>query len=535
MPLPRIAIVGRPNVGKSSLLNMLAKAQVSIVDPTPGVTRDRVSAVIEMTGPLQTETPKIAEIVDTGGWGVYTADGARYDEIGEDLSRLRPAIERQIGEAVAVSDLVLFVVDAQAGVTQLDDTVARLLRQKALQSRGSPKESGRSARDVPILVVANKVDSDKWIPDAMEGAGLGFGEPICVSAKNKRYKRSLMEALYEALPETAHEAAGAEGLKLAIVGKRNAGKSTFVNALAGEDRVIASEIAGTTRDSVDVRLDIDGRTVTVIDTAGFRRRKSLADAIEWRATQRALASVRRCDVAMLLIDATLPVSQVDKQLSGEVSTHFKPCVIVVNKWDLAKDRRNVKGRPISPDDYREYLEKELRGLRRSPIIFTSASEGAGLREAVDLAFELHEQSVQRVSTGKLNRTVREILAERGPSSKLGGRAKVMYVTQVAVNPPTIVMIVNKEELFPAEYRRYLLNRLAERTPFEEVPIRLILRERERVDLQQLFAGEHRKDIEHYREDEDPYERPGASRSDEGEAEDLPIEAGGGDRRADDPD
>ncbi|MEC9373114.1 MAG: ribosome biogenesis GTPase Der, partial [Planctomycetota bacterium] len=422
------------------------------------------------------------------GYGVYTADGARFNEVGEDLSKLGPMIERQIAHAMASADLILFVVDAQTGLTTLDESVARILRKGLFK--------GESPREIPVIVIANKTDSDKWIPDAMEAAGLGFGEPIYVSALNSRYKRHLMERIYEALPERIEERDEDAGeLKLAIVGKRNAGKSTYVNALAGEERVLVSEIAGTTRDSVDVRVQIGDKSLTLIDTAGFRKKKSLPDQIEWHAMNRALDGIRRADVVFLLIDAAEPVSQIDKHLAREIADQFKPCVIVVNKWDLAEHRKNRKGQPITPDDYLEYLSKEIKGLPRAPIVFISAADKRGVTDPIGLAFELREQALQRIPTGQLNTTLRNILKARGPSSKLGTRAKIYYVTQVAVAPPTIVMVVNKDELFTPDYQRYMLNRIAEETPFEEVPVRLIIRERKRADLASLLSGEHRAERE----------------------------------------
>jgi len=483
MSLPRIVIVGRPNVGKSSLLNMLARERVSIVDPTPGVTRDRVTTVVALEGPLKTEEPRLAEVIDTGGYGVYTAEGGRFNEIGEDLGRLSGAIEEQIGFAVREADVILFVVDAQTGVTALDETFAQVLRERMAAEHG---------RKASVLMVVNKTDGEGWEPHAYEAAALGFGSPIPVSAKNKYRRRALLETLYETTPAATDADRDAEpAMKLAIVGKRNAGKSSIVNALAGHNRVIVSEIAGTTRDAVDVRFEIDGRVCLAIDTAGVRKRRSIPDRVEWYARDRAMRSIERCDVALLVIDATEPVSQVDKQLTQEIHERFKPCVIVVNKWDLARNRKNRKGQPVTPDDYQDYLAKELTGLPRSPIIFTSAVENEGLLDVIKIAFELHDQAQTRLSTGELNRIFKEILAERGPSSKLGRVAKIYYATQVAVGPPTIVLSVNHTDHFTDQYQRYILNRLAERTPFEEVPVRLIFRQRKRASLQDLKSGAHK--------------------------------------------
>ncbi len=484
MSMPRVAIVGRPNVGKSSLMNLLAQERVSIVDSTPGVTRDRVAAVVELRPPGHEGESKLVEVVDTGGYGVYTAEHNRFNEIGEDLSRLSAPVEAQIDHAVRSADAILFVVDAQAGLTALDETFAQILRQKAAEFGG-----------IPVRVVANKTDGESWEPHAYEAAALGFGEPILVSAKNKFRRRLFLEELFGLTPEESRLGGADESapeMRVAIVGKRNAGKSTFVNALAGEERVIVSEIAGTTRDAVDVRFEIDGRACVAIDTAGLRKRKSIPDRVEWYARDRALNSVDRADVTILMIDATERISQVDKNLSKELQERYAPTVIVVNKWDLVEGRIGRYGRPVDPEDYRKYLEEELVGLSRAPIVFASAKEGRSLREIIEVAFDLHEQATSRVGTGELNRMMTEILEERGPSSKLGRQAKIYYVSQVAVSPPTIVMVVNQEDLFKPEYRRYLLNRLAERTPFAEVPIRLIIRERKRAEVKELISGDYRK-------------------------------------------
>jgi GTP-binding protein len=485
--IPRIAIVGRPNVGKSSIMNMLAGAKVSIVDPTPGITRDRVTTLLEIPAPDNMGPRKLIELTDTGGFGVYTADGARFDDAGSDLSLLTADIERQIATAVERADMVLLVIDAQAGITALDQTVAKLLRERSI--------TGRTGLAVPVQVVANKVDGDQWEPFASEAAELGFGEPWLVSAATNFRRADFRRRLYEGIPSVPRvesDGGGMPEMKLALVGRRNAGKSSFVNALAGEDRVIVSEIPGTTRDAIDVRFEIKGRKLLAIDTAGVRKRTKFHEAVELWALRRMEAAVQRADVVLLLIDATEKVSGVDKRLGRAVLDTFKPCIIVVTKWDLVEGRTNKKGQTITPEHYMEYLQEELPGLSFCPIAFSSAVDRVGFEGIIDTAFELFEQARTRVSTSELNRFIRAVLDQRGPSSALGTRAKVMYVSQVGVEPPTIVMVVNKLAMFVGEYERFLLNRLREATPFAEVPIRLILRERKRAELQDLLSGAHAK-------------------------------------------
>jgi len=451
--LPKVAIVGRPNVGKSSLLNMLAGRRVSIVDPTAGVTRDRVTYQLDLPPKHKGGPVRFCEIIDTGGYGVYSGD--------DTLSPLTGDIERQIALAVDEADLILFVIDAQTGITPLDEQVAQLLRQR----------TGDLSR---VVLLANKVDAAKHESDALEATSLGLGEPEMISATTARGKFDLIDLLHDRLDFTASTPPAKSEMLLAIVGKRNAGKSTLVNALAGNERVIASELAGTTRDSVDVRFEIDGHTFTAIDTAGVRKRKSLADDVEYYSLHRALRAIRRADVVMLLIDATQRVSQVDKKLSGEILEHHKPCVVVVNKWDLVADK-------LEPEDYLDYLADALRGLEYAPIAFVSAKDNDGIADAVTTACELYEQAGQRVGTGKLNQFVQHLLESRGPSSKLGTRAKIFYATMVAVHPPTIALFVNEPDMFDQRYQRYLINAFREEFPFAEVPIKLLIRRRKRTD------------------------------------------------------
>jgi len=434
MSIPTVAIVGRPNVGKSSLLNMLAGRRISIVEPTAGVTRDRIQATCEHEGTY-------FDLVDTGGYGLVDRD---------DLSAL---VERQIALAVEQAALILFVVDGREGVTPLDQSVADWLR----------------GCERPVLLVANKVDADNAPTELGELARLGFGEPLPVSALHRRGLHDIMEWIARHLPAT--EAPPEPAMRLAIVGRRNAGKSTFLNALAGQERVIVSEVPGTTRDAVDVRFELDGHTYVAIDTAGVRKKGKIADDIEYYGFHRAELSIRRADVVLLLIDATEEVGSVDKQLGGYIAEQHKPCILVVNKWDLAKGR-------ASSDDYGAYLLKTLPGLDYAPVAFTTAKTARNVQSVLHLAGALFKQARTRVSTGELNQVLKAAVEVNAPRPKHGtGQVKLLYATQVAVCPPTVVMFVNDPSRITPPYERFLLNRMREALPFAEVPIRLIYRGR----------------------------------------------------------
>lgn len=441
MSLPIVAIVGRPNVGKSSLLNCLIGRRIAIVDATPGVTRDRISAPLPLAE--GSDGPRYVELVDTGGVGV------------EDADQLTEHVEAQIGYAVAEAELILFLVDAREGVAPLDKEAARRLRRQ----------------DKPVLLVANKVDRGEPPSEMAELHALGFGEPLAVSAKHNRGMADLLDAIAERLGSAAGQSPPGEHMKLAVVGKRNAGKSTLINALAGEERVIVAETPGTTRDSVDVTVELDGRTFTLIDTAGVRKRGKVSGDIEFYSRHRALRSIRRADVVALITDASVPVSQVDKSLAGQIAQQFKPVVLVVNKWDLAQGA-------AAGEDYADYFARTFPELSFAPISLTVATEGRNVAETIRLAEQLFRQANTRVATAALNAAIKEILALRGPSHKAGTKPpKIRYASQVSTAPPTIVCFVNDVRSFRGAYERFLLNRLRERMPFAEVPIRLLFRQR----------------------------------------------------------
>lgn len=483
MPLPRIAIVGRPNAGKSSLMNMIAGAKVSIVDPTPGVTRDRVSAIVDVPAPFKSGKPKTVEFVDTGGFGVYVAEGGRYDEIGSDLSKLTGSIEDQIARAVDDADLILFAIDVQNGVTPFDREIATLLREGAYGAKRDGKKGDRKERKKrktpPVRVVATKTDGPKWELHTAELAALGFGEPLTCSARTNYFRREFMDAIYELMPDTKDEekTAAKADLMVAIVGKRNAGKSTLVNTLAGEPRMIVSEIAGTTRDAVDVRFEFDGKSMVAIDTAGLRRKRSFQSMIEHYAFDRVQRSIDRAEVVLMMIDASDKISQVDEHLAQLVAKSYKPAIIVVNKWDAVEGKTDDHGRKVTVERYETYIRGELKGLAIAPIAFISGKSGRNVKDTMRLAFELKAQSYERVTTGKLNRLVRGILETRGPTDTVGTMAKVYYVAQTGIAPPTITMVVNHPDLFTSNYLRFLINRFREELPFTEVPMRIVVRAR----------------------------------------------------------
>jgi GTPase len=325
--------------------------------------------------------------------------------------------------------------------------------------------------------VANKADTAKMFPSAGVFTRLGFGEFQCISATNNMNKLVLLDRIFDSIAGLESDRPADVTMKIAIVGKQNSGKSSLVNAMAGSGRVIVSEIPGTTRDAVDVRIEKDGKTIVIIDTAGVRKKtKMVAESIEFYSHVRATRSIQRADVVLFLIDATMPISQVDKKLGKFILDEYKACIIVVNKWDLAKNS-------ASTDDYETYLTKLLPGLKYAPIAFTTATEARNVQSVLDLAGELFKQTSTRIPTKKLNDAFERIKGERPSTARIRKVVgpKIYYATQIAVNPITIVMFVNRPELFDDNYLRFVRTKLQSELPIAEVPIKLYARSHRKQD------------------------------------------------------
>ena len=449
MPVPQVAIVGRPNVGKSSIFNWLIGERISVVDPTAGVTRDRVTYLLDLNS--EDETPQLIELIDTGGIGIVDEDN------------LSEHIEEQIQIALRSADLILFVVSAQDGIAPLDEHVSAKLRKL----------------DTPIILVANKADNEKEARNAEEFQRFGW-DVLAVSATQKRGRVRLTETIRETLEltadgnqQTAEEIADPT-MKLAIVGRRNAGKSTFINTLLQEERVIASDVPGTTRDAIDIHFELDGKNFLAIDTPGFLRRKGVKTDLQFYSTNRAEKSIFRADVVLLFFEANSQIQAVEQQLIGFIRRAMKPCIFVVNKWDTMVGQ-------MPTERWGEYIRESFPDLSYVPIAFITGKTGKNIKMTLNHAQMLFNQSRQRISTAQLNKLVAEALEYSPPPLHYHRKVKIYYASQVDVTPPTIVLFCNMPDAFSAPYQRYLVNYLRDGLPFAEVPIRLLFRKRESTD------------------------------------------------------
>lgn len=434
---PIVAVVGRPNVGKSTIFNMMAGAKISIVQDTPGVTRDRIYADVTWLNHAFT-------IIDTGGIEPDSKDVI--------LSQMRYQAET----AIDTADVILFVVDVQTGITDTDFKVADMLR--------------RSAK--PMVLCVNKVDNyDKMQYDVMEFYNLGLGEPFPLSAVNKIGMGDLLDEIvghfYEPHEEEEEEAI----TKLAIIGKPNVGKSSLVNKILGEERHIVSDIAGTTRDAVDSRVRWGDKEYTFIDTAGLRRKKKIKEEIEKYSIIRAVAAIEKSDIVILMIDATEGITEQDAKIAGIAHDRGKGAIIAVNKWDaLEKDDKTM---------YRflDTIQTTLSYMTYAPIVFISAKTGQRINKLFETIEMVVNNQTMRVQTSVINDILYDAMAMNQPPSDKGRRLKIFYMTQVSIKPPTFVMFVNDKELTHFSYTRYIENRLREAFGFKGTPIKMISRER----------------------------------------------------------
>ena len=437
MALPTVAVVGRPNVGKSTLFNKLAGARLSIVEDTPGVTRDRIYAKIEWQN-------RFATLIDTGGIEMFSTDII--------LSQMR----RQAEIAIETADVIVFVVDLTSGITAADSEIASML-----------KKSGK-----PIILCVNKCDSVGEMPLGFyEFYNLCLGDPIAVSSIHGHGTGDLLDAVFALLPEEDTEEYPEDYIKVAIIGKPNVGKSSLVNKLSGSERVIVSDIAGTTRDAVDTVVENEFGKYVFIDTAGIRRQKKVDEAIERYSVLRAYAAVDRSDVCVIMIDATVGFTEQDSKVAGYAHEQGKGCIIAVNKWDaVEKDDRTMK-------EYTEKLSVDFAFMSYAPFIFISAKTGQRLNKLYEMINYVREQNCRRISTGMLNDLLAEITAKVQPPSDKGKRLKIYYITQAAACPPSFVCFVNDSELFHFSYQRYIENQIRSTFGMEGTPIKIISRER----------------------------------------------------------
>ena len=441
MSKPVVAIVGRPNVGKSTLFNVLAGEMISIVKDTPGVTRDRIYADV-------TWLDKEFTMIDTGGIEPESKDII--------LSQMR----EQAQIAIDTADVIIFITDVRQGLVDADSKVADMLRR-----------SGK-----PVVLAVNKVDNfDKFMPDVYEFYNLGIGDPVPVSAASRLGIGDMLDAVIAYFPEHEAEEKEDERPRVAIVGKPNVGKSSIINKLTGKQRVIVSDVAGTTRDAIDTNVKYNGKDYVFIDTAGLRRKSKIKEELERYSIIRTVTAVERADVVLVVIDATEGVTEQDAKIAGIAHERGKGIIIVVNKWDaIEKNDKTMK-------EYENNVRRVLSFMPYAEIMYVSAETGQRLNKLYDMIDMVIENQTLRVATGVLNEIMTEAVAMQQPPSDKGKRLKLYYITQVAVKPPSFVIFVNNKELMHFSYTRYLENKIREAFGFRGTALKFFIRERKEKD------------------------------------------------------
>ncbi|MCR5176578.1 MAG: ribosome biogenesis GTPase Der [Anaerovibrio sp.] len=441
MSKPIVAIVGRPNVGKSTLFNQIGKRRVSIVDDMPGVTRDRIYMDAEWLNHTFT-------MIDTGG--------IEFDESDQILRSMRYQAKLAMEEA----DVIVFVVDGRSGLTSADEEVGHMLR---------------AAKKTVILAV-NKVDSQQLESNIYEFYNLGLGDPLGISASNALGLGDLLDAVVEAFPEKDGEEKEADEISIAVIGRPNVGKSSIVNALIGEERVIVSDVAGTTRDAIDTHFKADDIKFMLIDTAGMRRKGKIDEAVERYSVLRSLRAVDRADVVLMVIDAFEGITEQDKKIAGYAHESGKGVIIVVNKWDIYPDKDDKSTLRFTED-----LRDELGFLQYAPILYTSALTHQRISRITELVKYVADQQSMRIQTSVLNELIRDAVSVNPPPSHRGKQLKIYFMTQADIKPPRFIVFVNDPELMHFSYLRFIENRLRESFGFEGTPLKLIVRGRKEED------------------------------------------------------
>ncbi|MCL6631306.1 MAG: ribosome biogenesis GTPase Der [Alicyclobacillus herbarius] len=437
MALPVVAIVGRANVGKSTLFNRLLGERIAIVEDKPGVTRDRLYGRMEWNGiPFA--------LIDTGGIELHEAD--------EFVNLIRVQAELAIDEA----DVIIFVVDGRSGVTYADIDVAKLLRKSAK----------------PVILAVNKLDHPTHHAGAYDFYELGFGDPFPISAEHGSGTGDLLDAVLKHLPHTEDEEDDEDAIRIAFIGRPNVGKSSLVNALCGEERTMVSDVAGTTRDAVDTRIEVDGTPYILVDTAGIRRRGKVYENIEKYSVLRALRAIERTDVAFVVLDGKQGIAEQDKRIAGYALDAGCAIGFIVNKWDIVdKDDKTAQR-------FTEKIRESFPFMKWAPVLFVSARTMQRTQKILPLASEIADMHAMRIATSTLNSVIQDAVAAVPPPTDKGRKLKILYATQVSVKPPTFVIFVNNAEIMHFSYERYLENRLREAFGFEGTPIRLRVRERD---------------------------------------------------------
>lgn len=439
----KVAIIGRPNVGKSTLFNRLMRERKSIVDDMPGVTRDRIYADIEWNG-------KKITLIDTGG--LLEGPDSKLDDFSEE-------IRKQVYVAMEDSDFVVFLVDGKAGITSQDAKIASSLRKIKDKKK--------------IFLAVNKIDTEKQLDLIYEFYSLGLGEPYPISALagSKGMADILDEVSKKAKSDSSLKG---DEVKIAIVGKPNVGKSSILNCIVGEERSIVTPIAGTTRDTIDTHIVIDGQNYLLIDTAGLRRKSKVSNVIERYANARTISAIEKADISLLIIDASSLVSEQDQKIANLIKNRYKASIILVNKWDLIKDKKSN-----TINIYEESILSQLHFVGYSKVLFTSAIEKKNVNKMWGLIKEVYINYQKRISTGKLNQALEEITLTVSPPSKKGRSLKIYYVTQAGTKPPEIVFFVNDSSIVSEQYKRYLEKQIRERFDFSGSPLKMVFRNKKK--------------------------------------------------------